>query len=164
MKRSPGEGNGNSLQYPCLENLMDRGAWGSSVHGVAKSWARLTDWHLLTYLQDIEYNSLYYTVGPCCLSVLFIYLFIYFVCQWDQKNLDSGLIHTAISSLSLSPFVCLSFSSPSVASFACPLSQTHGHGFPPGAEPVRKQVFPGPPGKLLHAARPWDLPARWFCH
>ena len=50
------------------------------------------------------------------------------VWQQDQKNLDSGLIHTAFSSLFLP--VCLSFPSPSVASFACPLSQTHGHGFP----------------------------------
>ena len=32
--RSPGEGNGNPLQYPCLENPMDRGAWGAAVHGV----------------------------------------------------------------------------------------------------------------------------------
>ena len=41
--RSPGEGNGNPLQYPCLENLMDRGAWWAAVHGVAKSQARLSD-------------------------------------------------------------------------------------------------------------------------
>ena len=31
--RSPGEGNGNPLQYSCLENSMDRGAWGATVHG-----------------------------------------------------------------------------------------------------------------------------------
>ena len=37
--RSPGVGNGNPLQYSCLENLMDRGAWWAMVHGVAKSWA-----------------------------------------------------------------------------------------------------------------------------
>ena len=36
-KRSPGEGNGNALQYSCLENFMDRGAWWAAVHGVAKS-------------------------------------------------------------------------------------------------------------------------------
>ena len=36
--RSPGEGNGNPLQYSCLENLMDRGAWWATVHGAAKSW------------------------------------------------------------------------------------------------------------------------------
>ena len=36
--RSPGEGNGNPLQYFCLENPMDGGAWQATVHGVAKSW------------------------------------------------------------------------------------------------------------------------------
>ena len=36
LGRSPGEGNGNPLQYPCLENLMDRGAWWAAVHGVAE--------------------------------------------------------------------------------------------------------------------------------
>ena len=36
-KRSPGEGNGNLLQYSCLENSMDRGAWQAIVHGVTKS-------------------------------------------------------------------------------------------------------------------------------
>ena len=35
LGRSPGEGNGNTLQYSCLENLMDRGAWQATVHGVA---------------------------------------------------------------------------------------------------------------------------------
>ena len=35
--RSPGEGNGNPLQYPCLENPMDGEAWQATVHGVAKS-------------------------------------------------------------------------------------------------------------------------------
>ena len=36
--RSPGEGNGNPLQYSCLENPMDRGAWQATVCGVAKNW------------------------------------------------------------------------------------------------------------------------------
>ena len=39
LGRSPGEGNGNPLEYPCLENLMDRGAWWAAVHGVPKNWA-----------------------------------------------------------------------------------------------------------------------------
>ena len=39
--RSPGEGNGNSLQYSCLENPMDRGAWQAIVHGVAQSQTQL---------------------------------------------------------------------------------------------------------------------------
>ena len=38
-----GEGNGIPLQYSCLENLMDRGAWKAAVHGFAKSLARLSD-------------------------------------------------------------------------------------------------------------------------
>ena len=37
MGRSPGEGNGNPLQYSCLENPMDRGVWVTTVHGVTKS-------------------------------------------------------------------------------------------------------------------------------
>jgi len=36
-ERPPGEGNGNPLQYSCLENPMDRGAWWAAVHGVARS-------------------------------------------------------------------------------------------------------------------------------
>ena len=36
-----GEGNGNPLQYSCLENPMDRGAWWATVHGVAKNQTRL---------------------------------------------------------------------------------------------------------------------------
>ena len=41
--RSPGEGNGTPLQYSCLENPMDGGAWWATVHGVAKSRTRLSD-------------------------------------------------------------------------------------------------------------------------
>ena len=41
--RPPGEGNGNSLQYPCQENPMDRGAWRATVHGVPKSWPQQSD-------------------------------------------------------------------------------------------------------------------------
>ena len=43
LERSPGVGNGNPLQYSCLENSMDRGAWRARVHGVKKSWTRLRD-------------------------------------------------------------------------------------------------------------------------
>ena len=41
--RSPGEGNGNPLQYSCWENPMDRGVWRALVHGVAKSLTRLSN-------------------------------------------------------------------------------------------------------------------------
>ena len=42
--RSPGGGHGNPLQYPCLENPMERGAWRAAVHSVAKSWTGLSHW------------------------------------------------------------------------------------------------------------------------
>ena len=41
--KSPGEGNGYSLQYCCLENSMDRGAWWGTAHGVSESQTRLSD-------------------------------------------------------------------------------------------------------------------------
>ena len=44
LGRSPGEGNSNPLQYSCLENPMDGGAWWATVHGVAKSRTRLSDY------------------------------------------------------------------------------------------------------------------------
>ena len=43
LGRSPGEGHGNPLQYSCLENPMDRGAWQATVRGVAKSQTQLSD-------------------------------------------------------------------------------------------------------------------------
>ena len=58
--RSLGEGNGNSLQYSCLENLIDRGAWQSAVRGVTKSQIQLsTDW-----------------TGYVCVCI-YIYIYIY---------------------------------------------------------------------------------------
>ena len=47
---SYGEGNGNSLQYSCLESPMARGAWWATVHGVAKSQTQLSDQHTHTLL------------------------------------------------------------------------------------------------------------------
>ena len=41
--KSPGEGNGDPLQYSCLENPLDRGAWWATVHGVTKSQTLLSD-------------------------------------------------------------------------------------------------------------------------
>ena len=42
-ERSPGEGNGNPLQYSCLENSMERGDWLVTLYGVTKSWTQLND-------------------------------------------------------------------------------------------------------------------------
>ena len=43
LGRSPGEGNGYPLQYSCLENSMDRGAWQGTAHGVTKSQTQLSN-------------------------------------------------------------------------------------------------------------------------
>ena len=48
LGRSPGGGNGNPLQYSCLENPMDREAWKATVHEVAKSQIRLSSWDTQT--------------------------------------------------------------------------------------------------------------------
>ena len=49
LGRSSGGGNGNPLQYSCLENFMDRGAWRATVHGITKSWTWLSNTHTHTH-------------------------------------------------------------------------------------------------------------------
>ena len=49
-----GEGNGTPLQYSCLENPMDRGAWWAAVHGVAKSWTLLSDFTFTFYFYALD--------------------------------------------------------------------------------------------------------------
>ena len=49
-----GEGNGTPLQYSCLENPMDRGAWYAAVHGVPKSWTRLSDFTFTFHFHTLE--------------------------------------------------------------------------------------------------------------
>ena len=50
LGRSPGDGNGNPLQYSCLQNPMDGEAWWATVHGVAKSWTRLSNFTFTFFL------------------------------------------------------------------------------------------------------------------
>jgi len=88
LGRSPGEGNGNPLQYSCLENPIDRGAWQATVHGVAKSQTRLSDFTFFLYhLSHEEIHSLYL----CVWFGLFIYfifcLFVFvFIFQIEVKS------------------------------------------------------------------------------
>ena len=49
-----GEGNDNPLQYSCLENPMDRGAWWAAVHGVAKSWTQLSNFTFTFHFHALE--------------------------------------------------------------------------------------------------------------
>ena len=52
--QSFGEGNGNPLQYSCLENPMDGGAWWAAVHGVVKSQTRLSDFTFTFHFHVLE--------------------------------------------------------------------------------------------------------------
>ena len=76
--RSPGEGNGNPLQYSCLENPKDRGAWWASVHGVAKSRTRLSDWTELNWWYDV---SNHYPQHP-----FFFFFFFVFSLRWYLRR------------------------------------------------------------------------------
>ena len=65
--RSPGEGNGNSLQSSCLVNPMDRGAWWATVCGVMKSWTRLRT-HAMRLLHTESKISLLFLITPAAAS------------------------------------------------------------------------------------------------
>ena len=53
LGRSLGEGNGYPLQYACLGNLVDRGPWLATVHGVTKSWTQLSNYHLNIWASQV---------------------------------------------------------------------------------------------------------------
>ena len=68
LGRPPGVGNGNLIQYSCLENSMDRGAWWAIVHGVAKSQTQLsarTHKHTHTHTQTQSRFNIRSNSGPC---------------------------------------------------------------------------------------------------
>ena len=67
--RSSGERNGNPLQYSCLENPMDRGAWRATAHGVAKSWTWLSTQLLLLLC------TVFYWASPFCIPTNNIQVF-----------------------------------------------------------------------------------------
>ena len=56
LGRSPKEGNGNLLQYSCLENPMDKEAWRATVQGITKSWTALTNWTYTTAENRLQTN------------------------------------------------------------------------------------------------------------
>ena len=74
LGRSLGERNGNPLQYSCLENPMDWGAWWATVHGVPKTWTQLSDFtftffSLLKWTHDLRYHTSWsifsFALGEC---------------------------------------------------------------------------------------------------
>ena len=87
-ERSPREENGYPLQYSCLENSMDRGTWGATVHRVAKSWTRLKQLSNsssldLTFqvpcnivITASDLTSITFYIHNCTLFLLWLCLFI----------------------------------------------------------------------------------------
>ena len=57
--KSPGEENGNPLQYSCLGNPMDRGTWWATVHGITKSQTRLSDFAPLLAKQEVSLMAVF---------------------------------------------------------------------------------------------------------
>ena len=68
--------NGNPLQYSCLENPMDGGAWWATVHGVTKSQTRLRDFTLFRFLDRI--------IGT--ITSFFFYCFCFLICYYKVKE------------------------------------------------------------------------------
>ena len=64
--RSPEEGNSNPLQYSCLENPMDGGAWWAAVHGVTKSRTRPSDFTFTLLIKTIQFNSVAQSCPTFC--------------------------------------------------------------------------------------------------
>ena len=85
LGRSPGEGHDNPLQYSCLENPMDRGACGATVHRVAKHWTQQLSTHAVYKSVDLTYLFLFHFCCYCCTKFIFYlvcpytFLFIYFL-------------------------------------------------------------------------------------
>ena len=105
LGRSPGEGNGYPVQYSCLGNSMDRGAWQAAVQGVAKSWTRLSNlgWHFFlssfplffAILSLTSLVSLATMLSGDCLSgqlplVIQVLFCVQPMVQWGSSQLPDG--------------------------------------------------------------------------
>ena len=102
---SSGEGNGNPVQYSCLENPMDGGAWYLTVHEVAKSQTWLSDFTSLHILTTDEYTTLtvlltWRLIQNTCMNV---YDSIIMLDSRTSKNPNFNCFHTIISCLHYSP-------------------------------------------------------------
>ena len=82
--RTPGEGNGNPLQYSCLKNPMDGGAWQATVYGVTKDQTRLSNFTFFSFFHNVESEAT---------STNFLYCYIKI--HWsDSHTLNAPSIHT----------------------------------------------------------------------
>ena len=101
LGRTLGVGNGNLLQYSCLESSMGRGAWWATVHGAAKSWTQLSDWStMLCMLYTGKKNP-----QPCILFMMLLCPFLTWPLQqlvkWARKcSLNSYSVQFSFSVVS----------------------------------------------------------------
>ena len=114
LGRSPGGGHGIPMQYSCLENSMDRGAWWATVHGIAKSWTWLSE-HThkqliknMTILLLLDFGFWYYLLlshhekWNCC---SFFFLFLHKP-QWHPSLVQSTQYSCTITLMrSVSTFI-----------------------------------------------------------
>ena len=81
LQRSPGQGNGSPLQFPCLENPLDRGGWRATIHGVTQSWAQLKQLSKHACIR-IESTFILACVYPVILAPLFEKCFSLIKLSW----------------------------------------------------------------------------------
>ena len=83
MGRSPGEGDGNSLHYSCLENPIDRGAWWATVHGVWHDW--VTEWLSNVYVSMLlsQFDPLRY---PTVIEIRQGFVGVYAAAQGSESK------------------------------------------------------------------------------
>ena len=98
LGRSPGEGHGNTFQYPCLENPVDRGAWRAAVHRVTKSrtrlqWLCMNAWGVFSYYSIRYFSSLpfYFLLG-----LVLDYLLLDMCLRCNSFSLISFPIHLIV--------------------------------------------------------------------
>ena len=84
LGRFPGEGNGYPLQYSCLENPMDRGAWWATVHGITQSRIRLSDWHWVYMHKDRHF---FVSWGEHIHFTLLVFIHVFFFCLFFFQDL-----------------------------------------------------------------------------
>ena len=103
LGRSPGEGNGNPLQYSCLGNPMNRGAQWVTVHGVAKSQTRLSNWGAFYPAPSDWSETTLWVLGLMFLSFVFFFKLYKIVLVLPNIKMDLPQVYMCSPSWTLLP-------------------------------------------------------------